>query len=274
MRAFSVALKISDELEKLVNSFKSLTFEDHKISVTETMTRFMRTVCIFIVAFLYISTENCNGQWRLNLADKLTKSGTKLSPLEQQLTDAQAKGIKESDIFLDENGDGHTALAKLRRGMKKHGKMLLADDIDDVIATVEKQGIEKSFIFTDKDGDGHITLDELKALMKKLGKTMTAAQVKAMITEWDTSGNGKVEYVEFQDYVASRIRDPVTDSTKTRFKKLDHNGDGFITSEEMALATNGHRSVEQIQGLIKPFDVNNDGQLSLLEYKKFLERQK
>lgn len=73
-----------------------------------------------------------------------------------------------------------------------------------------------------------------------------------------------MEYVEFQDYVASRIRHPVTDSTKTRFKKLDHNGDGFITSEEMALATNGHRSVEQIQGLIKPFDVNNDGQLSLL----------
>lgn len=49
-------------------------------------------------------------------------------------------GIKEYLISLDENGDGHIALVKLRRGMKKHEKILLADDTDELIAAVEQSG--------------------------------------------------------------------------------------------------------------------------------------
>ena len=80
-------------------------------------------------------------------------------------------------------------------------------------------------------------------------------------------GNGKVEYSEFEDMMASQMGEPITaDDLKYYFKKFDTNGDGFITSDELGLVmkTFGGRSYtkEEIDDMIKQADVDADGKVS------------
>ena len=76
-----------------------------------------------------------------------------------------------------------------------------------------------------------------------------------------------MEYPEFEDMMASQIGDPIiTDDMKYYFKKFDANGDGFITSDDLALVmkTFGGKSFskKEIDDMIKEADIDADGKVS------------
>lgn len=57
--------------------------------------------------------------------------------------------------------------------------------------------IKEAFLHFDKNGDGTICSDELGAVMKSLGQPMTDEEVKSMLAEADSNGNGTIEFAEF-----------------------------------------------------------------------------
>ena len=76
-----------------------------------------------------------------------------------------------------------------------------------------------------------------------------------------------VEYAEFEDNMASQIDDPITDKdTKNYFKTFDTNGDGFITSNELARVMKmfGDKSYseKEIDDMIAEADANSDRKVS------------
>jgi len=57
--------------------------------------------------------------------------------------------------------------------------------------------VRQAFKVFDKDGNGFITGDELGLVMKNLGEKLTSEEVKEMMREADTNGDGKIDYEEF-----------------------------------------------------------------------------
>ncbi len=53
---------------------------------------------------------------------------------------------------------------------------------------------KEAFSLFDKDGDGKITSKELGTVMRSLGANPTEAELKEMIKEVDTDGNGTIDF--------------------------------------------------------------------------------
>ena len=79
-----------------------------------------------------------------------------------------------------------------------------------------------------------ITARELGTVMRSLGQNPTEGKLRDMINEVDSDGNGTVDFPEFLDMMARKMRD--TDSeeeTKEAFKVFDKDGNGYISPAEL-----------------------------------------
>uniref|UniRef100_A0A6U4ML33 EF-hand domain-containing protein n=1 Tax=Hemiselmis andersenii TaxID=464988 RepID=A0A6U4ML33_HEMAN len=65
--------------------------------------------------------------------------------------------------------------------------------------------VREVFDAFDTDGGGTIDVDELRAAMKALGQNRTKAEVKALMEEIDSSGEGVIDFSEFMDFMKPMI---------------------------------------------------------------------
>merc|ERR1712106_663946 len=85
-----------------------------------------------------------------------------------------------------------------------------AIDFNEFIEMMIKQGTNAdedaahAFKVFDRDGDGLITAEELRLTMNNLGEPLTESEVKAMIAEADTDGDGKINFEEFKNLMANK----------------------------------------------------------------------
>ena len=87
-----------------------------------------------------------------------------------------------------------------------------AIDFNEFIAMMVKRGpnteddVAHAFKVFDRDGDGLITAEELRLTMNNLGEPLTAEEVKAMINEADLDGDGKINFSEFKNLMATKMK--------------------------------------------------------------------
>ena len=128
----------------------------------------------------------------------------------------------------------------------------------------------------DANGDGRISLDEYLAAAgahfqqidaqnrgavnadQIAGSPKAQARIErraeGLVKHLDTAGKG---YVTRDEFVAA---------AKTRFAKLDHNGDGKLTPDELSFAGKGGQRAQAGQRRFDKLDSNHDGAVTLEEY--------
>ncbi|MCO5564830.1 hypothetical protein L7F22_018498 [Adiantum nelumboides] len=133
---------------------------------------------------------------------------------------------------------------------------------------------KEAFSLFDKDGDGCITTKELGTVMRSLGQNPTEAELQDMINEVDADGNGTIDFAEFLNLMARKMKD--TDSEeelKEAFRVFDKDQNGFISAAELRhVMTNlGEKlSDEEVDEMIREADVDGDGQINYEEFVKMM----
>jgi calmodulin len=131
-----------------------------------------------------------------------------------------------------------------------------------------------AFELFDKDLDGTITTKELGTVMRNLGQNPSEADLNEMIKEVDLDGNGSIDFAEFLELMASKMRDyDSEEELMEAFKVFDRDGNGYITKNDFknVMANLGEpMSIEEIEAMIKENDDDLDGNLNYEEFKKMM----
>nr|GMC88568.1 calmodulin-2/4 isoform X2 [Ipomoea batatas] len=121
---------------------------------------------------------------------------------------------------------------------------------------------------------GCITTKELGTVMRSLGQNPTEAELQDMINEVDADGNGTIDFPEFLNLMARKMKD--TDSEeelKEAFRVFDKDQNGFISAAELRhVMTNlGEKLTdEEVDEMIREADVDGDGQINYEEFVKVM----
>jgi len=173
-----------------------------------------------------------------------------------------------------------TALAHMR-GEKIERRGEFGAGPEDKTGTMVEQLTEEqiaefkeAFSLFDKDGDWNITTKELGTVMRSLGQNPTEAELQDMISEVDADGNGTIDFAEFLNLMARKMKD--TDSEeelKEAFRVFDKDQNGFISAAELRhVMTNlGEKLTDdEVDEMIREADVDGDGQINYQEFVKMM----
>merc|ERR1712071_311631 len=130
--------------------------------------------------------------------------------------------------------------------------------------------LREAFTMFDKNGDGCISGKEIGKVMQSLGQNPTNAEIKDMINDIDTDGNGVIDFPEFVTLMEARMKQVDTcDEIREAFRIFDRDGNGFISAEELkSLMTSlGEKLTEkEVNEMIREADVDGDGRVNYEEF--------
>jgi len=148
------------------------------------------------------------------------------------------------------------------------------------ITAAEKEEFREAFKLFDKDGDGEITVDEIHQVFTSLGfKSFSKKDILRMVKAQDVNSNETIDLDEFILLLRSKRtgkykRMSFDDELKLAFKVFDVNGDGSISASELAgimRALGENLDEKDIDFMIKSIDINSDGEIDFLEFKKMMQ---
>lgn len=106
--------------------------------------------------------------------------------------------------------------------------------------------------------------------MRSLGQSPTEAELQDMITEVDANKDGTIDFKEFLNLMAKKMKETDTEEElREAFKVFDKDGNGFISAAELRhVMTNlGEKlSDQEVDEMIKEADTDGDGQVDYAEF--------
>ncbi|KAH7543239.1 calmodulin-like protein 11 [Ziziphus jujuba] len=141
----------------------------------------------------------------------------------------------------------------------------------DVLSEEQIAEFQEAFCLFDRDGDGCITIDELATAIKSLDQNPTEEELKNMISEVDADGNGTIEFGEFLNLMARKMKEnEAEEELKEAFRVFDKDQDGYISPNELrhVMINLGERLTdEEVDQMIREADLDGDG---LVNYEEFV----
>jgi len=140
-----------------------------------------------------------------------------------QLNDEQIKGLRDTFMSLDDNGDGLLSAKEMKEGLAKAGLKEIPADLAQIMEDIDSDGsgvidyteflaaaLDKrlyvqedvcwsAFRVFDRNGDGQISQEELKAVLSndEVCDIVGAKAIAELMKEVDTSGDGLIDFQEF-----------------------------------------------------------------------------
>ena len=131
---------------------------------------------------------------------------------------------------------------------------------------------KEAFDMFDKDHSGTISVDEIAKIMKNFGNPMSKDDIKEMIKDIDTSGDGELDFDEFVTLMQRQeVVEDDDDEVLRAFQSFDKDQNGYITNTEFRyiLTKLGERFTDQeVDTLFRECDLDDDGRLN---YEEFIE---
>ncbi|CAG8568768.1 17668_t:CDS:2, partial [Racocetra fulgida] len=135
--------------------------------------------------------------------------------------------------------------------------------------------LKEAFGLFDKDGDGSVTIKELGDVMRSLGHNPNETELRDMINEVDLDNNGTIDFNEFLNMMARKVKDSdAEEEIKEAFKVFDKDGNGLISAAELktVMSSIGEKLTdEEIDEMIHEADVDGDGQINYEEFVKMMK---
>ncbi|XVF28750.1 hypothetical protein REPUB_Repub15cG0057300 [Reevesia pubescens] len=144
----------------------------------------------------------------------------------------------------------------------------------DILSDEHIVEFKEAFCLFDKDGDGCITVEELATVIKSLDQNPTEEELQDMISEVDADGNGTIEFEEFLNLMAKKMKETdAEEELKEAFKVFDKDQNGYISATELrhVMINLGEKLTdEEVEQMIKEADLDGDGQVNYEEFVKMM----
>ncbi|XP_028676067.1 calcium-binding protein LPS1-alpha-like [Erpetoichthys calabaricus] len=221
-----------------------------------------------------INSADVDGNGLIDFSEFLTMMAKKMKDADVE------EEIHEAFKVFDKDGDGSISAAELHLAMKNLGEKLTEDEIYEMINEADIDGdgqisfeeFKEAFSLFDRDGDGTITTRELGTVIRSLGQTATDQVLQDMVNEVDVDGKGTIEFKEFLNIMAMRVKGPdIEEEMREAFRILDKDNDGSISETEMRqiMKNLGEKLTdEEIDTMLKEADIDGDGLVNYDEFKE------
>ncbi|RWR87959.1 calmodulin-like protein 8 [Cinnamomum micranthum f. kanehirae] len=130
----------------------------------------------------------------------------------------------------------------------------------DVLTEDQITEFQEAFCLFDKDGDGCITIEELATVIRSLGQNPSSEELHDMISEVDVDGNGTIEFAEFLNLMARKMKETdAEEELKEAFKVFDKDQNGYISASELrhVMINLGEKLTdEEVEQMIREADMD------------------